>query len=52
MATNYKESLEEMKKTPVFAPHTKCPVLGTHQFFNITDPEACCFACGYKLRLY
>lgn len=25
----------------------KCPVLGTHQFFDLANPESCCFGCGW-----
>lgn len=25
---------------------SKCKTLGTHQYFNLTDPDVCCFACG------
>jgi hypothetical protein len=25
---------------------TNCKTFGTHQFFNLHSPDACCFGCG------
>lgn len=49
MSTDYKQSLAERPSFSL-AIASKCSTFGTHQYFNLNDPEACCYGCGHKAR--